>query len=124
MRIAIHLSTFEKTHPCAYAIVWIDRGAQRWSRESHFGLALPASGIVHARPGVTLLCDAHERAPLCALDELEWQSESGPFEGAAGSAQWCGDTARGHWYVQCVDDEATPLEHSRLHSLLADDAGI
>jgi hypothetical protein len=89
MRITIHLSTFEETNPCAYAIVWIDRDAQRWSRESHFGLNLPTWGVVHERPGATLLCSPHDGTPLCELEGLELESQGGPFEGEAGSARLC-----------------------------------
>jgi hypothetical protein len=120
MRITIHLSTFEETNPCAYAIVCIDRDAQRWSRESHFGLELPAWGVVHTHPSVTLLCGPHDGAPLCELDGLELGGEDGPFEGEAGSARLCSDKARGHWHVQCIDEEAAVPEHS----LFADEQGM
>jgi len=120
MRITIHLSTFEETNPCAYAIVWIDRDARRWSRESHFGLDLPTWGVVHARPGATLLCDPHDGSALCELDGLELESQGGPFEGEAGSARLCSAKARGHWHVQCVDEELALPEHS----LFADEEGL
>lgn len=120
MRITIHLSTFEDINPCAYAIVWIDRDAQRWSRESHFGLALPIWGTVRSQPGVTVLCAPHDGTPLCELDGLELNGESGPFEGETGSAQWCSDHARGHWHIQCIDDAVALPENS----VFADGEGI
>lgn len=119
MRITIHLSTFSKTNPCAYAILWIDRDAQRWSGESHFGLDLPTWGIVHSQPGVTLLCGQRDDAPLCELDGLAMDSDGGPFEGEAGGARWCSDKARGHWHVQCVDEALALPEYG----IFAEDEG-
>lgn len=119
MRITIHLSTFDERHPCAYAILWVDRDTQRWSRESHFGLDLPTWGIVHSQPGVTLLCAPHDGSPLCELDGLALDGEDGPFEGEAGGARWCSDKARGHWHVQCIDEELALPEHG----LFAEDEG-
>lgn len=112
MRLTIHLSTFEDTHPCAYAIIWIDRDTLRWSRESHFGLDLPEWGIVRAHRDATMLCGPHDDAPLCELDGLDLVDETGPFEGEAGSAQLCGDKACGHWHVQCIDENLALPENS------------
>jgi hypothetical protein len=69
---------------------------------------------------VTLLCGPHDGAPLCELDGLELGGEDGPFEGEAGSARLCSDKARGHWHVQCIDEEAAVPEHS----LFADEQGM
>lgn len=111
MRITIHLSTFDETHPCAYAIVWIDRDTQRWSRESHFGVELPAWGVVRSAPGVTRLCDPHGGAALCGLEGFELDDEYGPLEGEIGGARWCRDRGRGHWRVQCIDEYATRSQY-------------
>ncbi|CAB3657742.1 DUF3564 family protein [Trinickia soli] len=120
MRITIHLSTFDEINPCAYAIVWIDRDARKWSRESHYGLDLPTWGIVEVQPGLTRLCDPHDGTAICDLDGFDLQRKDGPFEGETGSAQWCGNRSRGHWHVQCIDDETTLAEHG----VFADDDSL
>jgi hypothetical protein len=119
MRITVHLSTFDETNPCAYAILWIDRDTLRWSRESHFGLALPEWGVVRALPGTTLLNAPHDGAPLCELDGLDLVEETGPFEGETGGAHLYRTKARGHWHVQCIDEDLAIPEHG----LFADDEG-
>ena len=120
MRITIHLSTFDELNPCAYAIVWIDRDARKWSRESHFGLDLPTWGIVTSQRGVTRLCSPRADEAICELTGFDLGSDEGPFEGETGGAQLCGVKARGHWPVQCVDEEATLAENS----VFADDESI
>jgi hypothetical protein len=117
MRITIHLSMFDELNPCAYAIVWIDRDARKWSRESHFGVALPKWGEVDAQPGAARLCGPHDGSAVCELHDFDLETADGPFEGETGEARWCGENARGHWYVQCIDTEATQAERS----LFADD---
>jgi hypothetical protein len=112
MRITIHLSTFDELNPCAYAIVWVDRDAAKWSRESHFGLAMPRWGALDRTPGAIRLCDAHDGVALCELHGFDLDSAGGPFEGETGGAHLCGENARGHWYVQCVDTQTAPAEHS------------
>lgn len=112
MRITIHLSTFDELNPCAYAIVWIDRDARKWSRESHFGVALPQWGRVDSQPDVTRLCAPDGGPAVCELSGFDLDSADGPFEGETGGARLCDENARGHWYVQCVDTETSPAEHS------------
>lgn len=114
MRITVHLSTFDRLNPCAYAILWLDREHKQWSRESHFGLNLPVWGALETGPKTTQICAQRGSAPLFILDGLDLESGSGPFEGETGAAQWCGGRrhAAGHWYVQCVDEETTQPENS------------
>lgn len=120
MRITIHLSTFDEINPCAYAIVWIDRDARRWSRESHFGLDLPTWGVVESQPGSTRLCRARDGEAICELTGFDLENDEGPFEGETGGAQLCGIKARGHWHVQCVDEEPILAENS----VFADDESL
>ena len=105
MRITIHLSTFDRLNPCAYAILWLDRERRQWSRESHFGIDLPAWGVLEDKPHATHICAQHGEAPMFVLDGLELRGDVGPFEGETGAAQWNGPQkhAPGHWHVQCVD---------------------
>jgi Protein of unknown function (DUF3564) len=114
MRITVHLSTFDQLNPRAYAIIWLDRDRQQWSRESHSGLALPAWGTLRAEPGGTLICDERGSAPLLVLEGFALDGAIGPFEGETGGAIWNASrrTSRGHWHVQCVDEVRSEPEHS------------
>lgn len=38
MRITLHLDTFDRIDPNAYAILWLDNETHNWSREGHAGL--------------------------------------------------------------------------------------
>lgn len=120
MRITLHLDTFD-TDPFAYTILWLDDTASKWSREAHWGLTLPAWGIVRTEPGKTLILDSSGTQPLCVLEGLELRSDGGPFEGEVGQAEWystdCAKRMRGDWHVQCVDHETTEPEFA----LFADD---
>lgn len=113
MRITVHLSTFDRLNPCAYAILWLDRERRQWSRESHFGLNLPAWGVLETASGMTQICAQQGGAPLFLLEGLDLESDTGPFEGETGAAQCCGGRrhSAGHWYVQCVDDDALQPEN-------------
>ncbi|GLU35603.1 DUF3564 family protein [Trinickia caryophylli] len=113
MRITVHLSTFDRLNPCAYAILWLDRERRQWSRESHFGVNLPAWGVLRTEPHATSVCAQGGEVPIFELDGLELDGDVGPFEGETGGAQWIGSrrSSPGHWYVQCVDEETAPPEH-------------
>lgn len=115
MRLTVHLDTFDRVHPMAFAILWLDKEARRWSREGHFGLDLPEWGSLDTDGGNTLVCAPHSTVPVCVLEGLDIDNVEGPFEGEVGRAQWCAERGRnwsaGHWRVQCVDIEQTEPEH-------------
>lgn len=115
MRLTVHLDTFDRVHPMAFVILWLDKDRRQWSREGHFGLDLPSCGALHVDCGNTLVCGPHDTAPVCVLEGLDLNDCSGPFEGETGRAQWCADRGRtlmtGHWHVQCIDNEQAEPEH-------------
>lgn len=51
MRLTIHLDTFDRVNPMAFAILWLDNQTRQWSREGHMGLDLPDSGALHVDCG-------------------------------------------------------------------------
>lgn len=123
MRLTVHLSTFNRVNPCAYAILWLDREQHRWSRESHFGIDLPRWGTLNEHGHATEICAHLGEAPILVLEGLEFDDAGGPFEGETGSARWtCAPAesnveggapgARGHWHVQCVDEATNAPENS------------
>lgn len=114
MRITVHLSTFDHLNACAYAILWLDPERGQWSRESHFGLDLPAWGTLCNAPHATEICAQRGGSPLFLLEGLELNGDTGPFEGETGGAQWRGGRkhSTGHWYVQCVDEDTVQPENS------------
>jgi len=115
MRLTVHLDTFDRIHPMAFAILWLDKDTRQWSREGHHGLDLPEWGTLHVDCGNTLVCGPHDTTPVCVLEDLDLNDRNGPFEGETGRAQWCGERGRtlmsGHWHVQCVDNEQVQPEH-------------
>lgn len=108
MRITVHLDTFDRADPCAYAILWLEVGPHKWSREGHFGFDLPERGTWTTDHGDTLIRAPHDTRPLCLPDGLD-MSGGGPYEGKTGAAHWCDSEGllrvQGHWNVQCVDQE-------------------
>lgn len=124
MRLTVHLNTFDRLNPCAYAILWIDKESSKWSREGHVGLDLPESGTLDADSDGTLIHGSNNSRPLCVLEGLDLNTVGGgPFEGEVGCAQWCSDDGlapvSGHWHVQCVDQEFAQPERN---ALAADDS--
>lgn len=121
MRLTIHLDTFDRVNPMAFAILWLDDKTRRWSREGHLGLELPEWGTLHPDGGNTLVCGPHDSMPCCVLEGLDLNAPEGAFEGETGPAQWCADQARtlmsGQWHVQCVDNERAEPENG----IFADD---
>ncbi len=115
MRITVHLDTFDRVNPMAFAILWLDMDARKWSREGHMGLDLPEWGTLEVDAHNTLIRGGHGTRPSCVLEGLDLDGESGPFEGETGVAQWCGGASRsaasGHWHVQCIDQETAQPEH-------------
>jgi cytochrome c551/c552 len=115
MRITLHLDTFDRVSPCAYAILWLDQDTHKWSREGHVCLDLPEWGSLKVDAGTTLISVPDGTRSLCVLEGLKLDGRHGPFEGETGTAHWCGYGSApgmsGHWHVQCVDTEATRAEH-------------
>ncbi|CAG9252242.1 conserved hypothetical protein [Paraburkholderia unamae] len=115
MRITLHLDTFDRVDPNAYAILWLDNETCRWSREGHAGLQLPEWGTLQVQTRSTLVCGQHDARPLFVLEGLAVEAQTGPFEGESGEALWrCenGPHIAGHWHVQCVDNDAVLAEES------------
>ncbi|MBB5507879.1 DUF3564 domain-containing protein [Paraburkholderia atlantica] len=116
MRLTVHLDTFDRVNPMAFAILWLDKDTRQWSREGHFGLELPEWGALHVDCGNTLVCAPHGTVPVCVLEGLDLNQPDGPFEGEVGRVQWCAEPGRnlmcGHWRVQCIDVEQTEPENS------------
>jgi hypothetical protein len=116
MRITVHLDTFDRIDPCAYAVLWLEKESRKWSREGHAGLSLPEWGIWKATPAGTSICSPRDAQPLCVLEGLGLGEHTGPFEGEAGRAQWCGaedpQSTTGHWHVQCIDEDLAQPECS------------
>ncbi|WP_028219262.1 DUF3564 family protein [Paraburkholderia oxyphila] len=117
MRITLHLDTFDRIDPNAYAILWIDNETCKWSREGHAGLQLPEWGMLRVESPGTLVCGQHDARPLFILEGLAMEAQTGPFEGESGEALWhCenGPGIAGHWHVQCIDKDAVLAEHSEF----------
>jgi hypothetical protein len=113
MRVTLHLDTFDQLAPGAYAIVWIDKEAGKWSREGHAGVELPEWGRCRSTQGTTCLVAGSGGADLCTLEGLDLIAREGPFEGEHGSVQWHGDVrgpVAGSWHVQCVDETSCDPE--------------
>ncbi|EIM93839.1 hypothetical protein WQE_47419 [Paraburkholderia hospita] len=112
MRITVHLSTFDRDNPCAYAILWLDVEPNKWFREGYFGFDLPEWGTWTTDHGDTLIRAPHSTRPLCLLDELDMSGHGGSNEGKTGAVYWCGNEGllrvQGHWHVQC-DDQGTAV---------------
>lgn len=121
MRITVHLDSFDRLDPSAYAIVWLDKNAGKWSREGHTGVALPPWGCFDIANGDTRLSDATDRHTVCVLEGLRFSADTGPFEGEEGTASWRANAlaapAVGRWHVQWIDDTEVVPEHG----LFADD---
>jgi hypothetical protein len=121
MRITVHLDSFDRLDPTAYAIVWLDRDTGKWSREGHAGVALPPWGCFDMADGATRLCEASDRHTVCVLEGLRFNPDTGPFEGEEGSASWRANAlaapAVGRWHVQWIDGTEVAPEHG----LFADD---
>jgi len=115
MRLTVHLDTFDRVHPMAFAILWLDKDIRQWSREGHVGLELPEWGALHMDCGNTLVCAPNSAVPVCILEGLDLNDADGPFEGEVGRVQWCAERDRGlitgHRRVQCIDTEQTEPEN-------------
>lgn len=121
MRVTVHLDSFDRINPSAYAIVWFDKAAGKWSREGHAGITLPEWGHFDCANGSTQMSVASDAPPLCVLEGLDFGAVSGPFEGEEGRTDWLADArsahAEGRWHVQWIDETTADPEYG----LFADD---
>lgn len=117
MRVTVHLDSFNQLDPSAYAIIWIDTKAKKWSREGHAGVPLPEWGQSRPSPDGTSLLACGDQREVCTLEGLDLTASDGPFEGECGGVQWPpsmnAEPLDGHWHVQCVD-ESLPVAEDRL----------
>ncbi len=44
MRLTIHLDTFDRVNPMAFAILWLDNETRQWSREGRAGKGVSNGG--------------------------------------------------------------------------------
>lgn len=122
MRVTVHLDSFDQLDSSAYAIIWIDTKAKKWSREGHAGVSLPEWGQCRSSPDGASLLACEDQQEVCTLEGLELGAKDGPFEGECGRVRLrsrvSAEPLEGHWRVQCVDESLpTPEE-----GLFADEA--
>ncbi|MFM0326490.1 DUF3564 family protein [Caballeronia glebae] len=112
MRITVHLDTFDRVSPCAYAIIEIDKRSGHWKCLSQRGLHLPCEGVIGKAVAGTELRVARDHELICILESFDAFPE-GPFEGQTGPTLWYGEQgiqpAPGHWHVELVTDESADL---------------
>ena len=122
MRVTVHLDSFDRLDPSAYAIVWIDTESQKWSREGHAGVSVPEWGRYRCTPGGTVLLAGENLRDVCLLEGLYLAAPDGPFEGEGARAQWLSsvnaEPLEGRWQVQCIDESVPHPEDG----LFADEA--
>lgn len=70
MRLTILINGPDPTVNHDYAVLWLDTQEQRWSREAHSGVDLPAWGEIVTRGSETVLCASTTVEPLCVLHDL------------------------------------------------------
>ncbi|WP_277183276.1 DUF3564 family protein [Caballeronia sp. BR00000012568055] len=110
MRITVHLDTFDRVSPCAYAILNLDPASHRWHCSNQHGLHVPIDGLFREADMCLALYDLDEDALICELESFNMNDMQGPFEGETGLALWYGEQAiqpaAGHWHVDLVSDPA------------------
>lgn len=116
MRITVHLDTFNALNPGAFAVLWCDHDAGRWSREGHLGIDIPEWGVLRDDGCDTVLEDAMCTCTLFALEGLDLTANHCPHRGEDGVALYRPGMSAygtaGHWSVQCVDPVSVHAEHS------------
>ena len=114
MRVTIHLDSFVRRDPSAYAIIWIDTKTKQWSREGHAAVSLPEWGQCRPSPRGTSLLTRDIQYELCVLEGLDLEANDGPFEGECGGVEWRehpdAEPSRARWSVQYVDETLTVPE--------------
>jgi len=118
MRVTLHLDTFDRVSPCAYATFEIDQCLGRWISTGQHGLDVPRDGVIEkAGQGLGLRQTEHHDL-LCVLELFDADSAAS-FKGKTGSTLWYGQQgiqpAPGHWHVDSVaddseDDESSPVQ--------------
>lgn len=112
MHITVHLDTFDRVSPCAYAILEIDQRVGTWTCSSERGLHMPHEGVVEKTARGTELRRAQDSGLICILEGFD-AVPAGPFEGETGPTLWYGEQAiqpaPGHWHVELVTDESEDL---------------
>jgi hypothetical protein len=115
MRLTILINGPDPTVNHDYAVLWLDIDQQRWSRESHDGVDLPAWGELHDTGGVTTLCAPSASEPLCTLSGLHVDRRQ-QVSKSEGDATWSCEVSHapmnGFWRLQAVDRQAIRAEHS------------
>jgi hypothetical protein len=116
MRVTIKLDAFDHADSDAFAVLWLDRETQRWSREGHEALDLPTWGILRELPQGRAICDATRGRTLMMLQALAFEAcAPQDVQEARGPAEYFpteGNAAdTGHWHVQCVEREPIQAEH-------------
>jgi hypothetical protein len=121
MRITLHLDSFECADSSAYAILWLDKQACKWSREGHASMNLPGWGTLEYTQGDTRIMSPEHEQVLCMLEGLDLGASTGPFEGEEGTVRWYRHAhhtpVTGHWHVQWID----PTEADPEQGVFADD---
>lgn len=116
MRITAHLDRYDRLDPDAFAIIWLDKRAGKWSREAHAGAGVPAWGHANRTPDGTCLLAGDDRQPLFLLEGLDLAAEDGPFEGETGIVRGLSQdraaSPEGRWHVQCIDASETRPDNS------------
>jgi hypothetical protein len=115
MRVTVKLDTFDLAGPNAFAVLWLDRVTQRWSREGHESLDLPAWGVVRELPQGLAICDTTGSRIIMMLGALGFEvcapADVSEVQGPAGYFSTGSDASdTGHWRVQCIEREAIQAE--------------
>ncbi|MBK5124963.1 DUF3564 family protein [Burkholderia sp. R-69980] len=104
MRLTILINGPDPTVNHDYAVLWLDTGEQRWSREAHAGIDLPEWGEIHYSGDATVLSRSAE--PLCVLHGLR-VSRRDEVSCADGIATLSPEALYAriawHWRLQAVD---------------------
>jgi hypothetical protein len=114
MRVTLHLDSFDRLDPSAYAIIWIDTATKKWSREGHAGVSVPEWGQCHPSVHGTSLLALENQNEVCTLEGLDLGASDGPFEGESGAVLWRqhldAEPTQARWSVQCVDESTAVPE--------------
>lgn len=115
MRLTILINGSDPTVNHDYAVLWLDTDQQRWSRESHDGIELPAWGELRDTGGVTALCAPSADEPLCTLRGLHVDRHQ-HVTSSQGDAVWSCVPSRsptaGFWRLQAVDRQPVKAEYA------------
>ncbi|KXU97681.1 hypothetical protein CR51_22160 [Caballeronia megalochromosomata] len=109
MRITVHLDTFDRVSPCAYAILEIDKCSRHWICSGQHGLHIPREGTIEKADAGAELRRSQDNGLICILESFD-AFPKGPFERETGPTLWYGEQgiqpAPGHWHVELVTDDS------------------